>query len=209
MVLPLLPQSPLSLHLHQASLPLTFRITFPSPLRPSRSPEVTTPDSRSGGLNYDLFLFGFTTTTRRYSNPRADSPGSRCPTSPTICQPNTQSCIWHIHGGFPPGGGRGCWDGEAQLAFNLTPATEGVSGLVVFGIISIHKLKPRVNGAEHFFGKRFVYSPGGEYRKLSSQVFFHYGEELNKSSRQTLSFLFHPLNRSFLSGRYKAELESI
>lgn len=149
-------------------------------------------------------MFGFTTTTRRYSHPRADSPGSRAPTIPIICQPNTPA----VSGtGFPPGGGRGSRDGEAQPAFDLTPATEGVSGLVVFGMISIHKLKTaRSQRDQTFFGKRFVYSPGGEYRKLSSQVFFHYGEELNKSSRQTLSFLFHPLNRTFLSGRYEAEL---
>lgn len=31
--------------------------------------------------------------------------------------------------------------GRLKLAFNLTPATERVSGLVVFGMTSIHKLK--------------------------------------------------------------------
>lgn len=134
--------------------PLDLQDHFPKPSESQPFPRGDNPDSRSGGLNYDLFLFGFTTTTRLYSNPRADSPGSRCPTIHTICQPNTQCCIWHVHGGFPPGGGRGCRDGEAQPAFNLTSATEGVSGLVVFGIISIHKLKPpRVKGLNIFWQK--------------------------------------------------------
>lgn len=124
-------QSSLSPHLHrgtQAGLPLTFRITFPSPPRPSRSPEATTPDSRSDGLNYYLFLFGFATITRRYRTHRADSAGSRCPTIYATYQPNTPVlylvCPWPVLIGA--GGGLGCWD-RGPLAFNLTPALEGAS----------------------------------------------------------------------------------
>lgn len=94
-----------------------------------------------------------------------------------------------------------------SLAFNLTSATEGASRLMVLGIISLYKLKPPSQRDRMFFGKRFVYSPGGKYRKHSSRVFFHYGEELKKTSRRTLSFLSHPLNGSFLCSRYRAELE--
>lgn len=90
----LLHQSSLSLHLQrgdQARLPLTLGITFPSPLSPSHSPEVTTADSRSDGLNYYLFLFSFTTTTRRCRNQRAASPGSSCPATQTAAQARGQA----------------------------------------------------------------------------------------------------------------------
>lgn len=123
-------QSSLSLHLHQgaqARLPLTSRITFPSPPRPSRSPEVTTPDSRSDSFNYYLFLFGFTTITRRHRNHRADNPGSSRPTVYAIYQPNTPvlylACprLVLIRRRTWLSGRRG------PLAFNLTSATERAS----------------------------------------------------------------------------------
>lgn len=102
----LLHQSSLSLHLQrgdQARLPLTLGITFPSPLSPSHSPEVTTADSRSDGLNYYLFLFSFTTTTRRCRNQRAASPGSSCPATQTAAQARGQ--VWWVLGAAVAQGG--------------------------------------------------------------------------------------------------------
>jgi len=159
MVLPLLPQSSLSLHLHraaQARLPLTFRITFPSPPRPSRSPEVTTPDSRSDGLNYYLFLFGFTTTTRRYKKSQGRQPrlqmSNRLRYLPTK---HTRAASGMSTVGSRQGRRRAQLSGQrGPLTFNPTSATEGASWLVVLGRISIRKLKPpRVNGPERFLAK--------------------------------------------------------
>lgn len=78
---------------------------------------------------------------------------------------------------------------------------------MVLGIISVYKLKlPRANETEHFFGKRFVYSPGEEYRKLSPQVFLHYGEEkLKKTDRPFFLAILSSKWEFFLSGRYQAE----
>lgn len=173
MVLPLLPQSSLSLDLHrvaQARLPLTFRITFPSPPRPSLSLEVTTPDSRSDGLNYYLFLFGFTTATRQYRIHRADSPGSRCPTVYTIYHPNTPvylPCPWVV---LVKAGGLGCWDREAPLHLKWPLLRRGLLDWWFLEKCQYINLSCPESIGRNIFGKGFVYSPGGEYRKLSSEV---------------------------------------
>lgn len=174
MVLPRHPQSSLSLHLHwvaQAHLPLTFRITFPSPPRPSRSLEVTAPDSRSDGLNYYLFLFGFTMATRQYRIHRADSPGSRCPTVYTIYQTNTPvlylACPWVV---LVRAGGLGCQDGEAHLHLIWSLQWRGLLDWWFLEKCQYINLSCPESIGRNIFGKAFVYSPGGEYRKFSSEV---------------------------------------
>lgn len=113
-----LQESSLSLHLQrgdQARLPLTLRITFPSPPGPSRSSEVT-PADRSNRLNYYLLLFSFNTTTRWPRHCRAEAPGPRCPTQPTVQPDMWCSCRAMGKGGGSPQHNRpGCWDHETYL----------------------------------------------------------------------------------------------
>lgn len=139
--------------------------------------------------------------------PGQTAPGSRCPTIPTICQPNTRVVSGTSMLGSHQEENEAVGTGRPNLHLIWPLLRKGFLDWCFLAWFQDINLKPpRVNGTEHFLAKGFVYSPGGEYRKLSSRVFFHYGEELNKSSRQTFSFLFHPLNRSFLSSRYRAGL---